>query len=135
MAAAAAAAAAVATAAAVAGVVPSPNRVYYVVDPKEVMAQNQSFMCPFLARWVGLGCFFWLWLGEEVSWRPFYVHYILASLVFGRPSLLRVGCRQIVSTDIFGGAMFLEDLARLLSFACAWFLLEEVVLVQHRVFC
>lgn len=47
-----AAAAAAAAAAAVAGVVPSPNRVYYVVDPKEVMAQNQSFMCPFLARWV-----------------------------------------------------------------------------------
>ncbi len=55
MAAAAAAAAAVATAAAVAGVVPSPNRVYYVVDPKEVMALNQAFMCPFLARYVLFG--------------------------------------------------------------------------------
>ena len=71
-AAAAVAAAAVATAAAVAGVVPSPNRVYYVVDPKEVMAQNQSFMCPFLARWVFcLSCGWWrrhIWGDLQAPW-------------------------------------------------------------------
>lgn len=31
-------------------VVPSPNRVYYVVDPKEVMHSKNAFMSPFLAR-------------------------------------------------------------------------------------
>lgn len=33
-----------------AGLVPSPLRVYYVVDPKEVMVNKNAFMCPFLAR-------------------------------------------------------------------------------------
>ncbi|CAN0028519.1 unnamed protein product, partial [Laminaria digitata] len=39
-----------AAAAAAAGMVPSANRVYYVVDPKEVMVDKNAFMCPFLAR-------------------------------------------------------------------------------------
>lgn len=47
-------AAAAAAAAAAAGMVPSANRVYYVVDPKEVMVDKNAFMCPFLARWVVL---------------------------------------------------------------------------------
>eukprot|EP00904_Undaria_pinnatifida_P002001 jgi/Undpi1/11801/HiC_scaffold_4.g01500.m1 len=41
---------AAAAAAAAAGMVPSANRVYYVVDPKEVMVDKNAFMCPFLAR-------------------------------------------------------------------------------------
>lgn len=40
-----------AAAVAAAGVLPSPHRVYYVVDPKEVMVNRNIFMCPFLARY------------------------------------------------------------------------------------
>lgn len=47
---AAAAAAAVVGSAAASAVVPSPNRVYYVVDPKEVVHSKNAFMCPVLAR-------------------------------------------------------------------------------------
>ena len=49
-------ASALAAAVAAAGVVPSPHRVYYVVDPKEVMVNKNAFMCPFLARWDPTPC-------------------------------------------------------------------------------